>query len=210
MSTSEKTYHHGDLRPALIDAAIQVLESGEPFSLRAVARRAGVSPAAPYRHFADREALDSAVAVEGFHDLRADLAAALDSAPASSSAADVIAELGIAYVAFAMRRPAVFRLMFGNECDDANAERVTASAELHTVLNEAVERLFPGADVPSLSTALWSLAHGLAFLHLDGKLRPEPADAVSARVHTVVGAILAVPLRPASPQLVDTTTGEIS
>ncbi|WAA65582.1 TetR/AcrR family transcriptional regulator [Microbacterium oxydans] len=200
MSTSEKTYHHGDLRAALLDAAIQALEAGEPFSLRAVARRAGVSPAAPYRHFADREALDSAVAVAGFTDLRTDLSAALARTAASSeSVTDVIADLGIAYVGFAVRRPAVFRLMFGNGCDEADSDRVKASAELHALLSEAIERLLPEADVPNLSTALWSLAHGLAFLHLDGKLRPESADAVAARVRSAVAAIFAVSIRPASP-----------
>lgn len=192
MSTSEKRYHHGALRAALLTAAIESLEAGEAFSLRAVARRAGVSPTAPYRHFADRQAVESAVAVEGFRDLRAELSAALDDATESSPAADVIAALGIAYVAFALRRPAVFRVMFGNECDEADSERVRASEKLHDVLNGVIERLFPADDVSNLSTALWSMAHGLAFLHLDGKLRPEPADEVADRVRSSVTAIFAL------------------
>lgn len=192
MSTSEKSYHHGDLRVALLAAAIESLEAGEAFSMRAVARRAGVSPTAPYRHFADREALDSAVAVEGFKDLRADLGRALTALPASSAPVEVIAELGVTYVAFALRRPAVFRLMFGNECDEANSERVQASQTLHQVLNQAIEQLFPRADLQSLSTALWSMAHGLAFLHLDGKFRPEPAEEVAARVRSSAAAIFAI------------------
>lgn len=192
MSTSEKAYHHGDLRAALLKAAIESLEAGEAFSMRAVARRAGVSPTAPYRHFADREALDSAVAVEGFKDLRKDLGAALADISESSAAADVIAALGTAYVTFALRRPAVFRLMFGHECDEADSERVQASGQLHEVLNGVVERLFLTADVPNLSMALWSMAHGLAFLHLDGKLRPEPVDAVAGRVRSSVAAIFAI------------------
>ena len=192
MSTSEKSYHHGDLRAALLVAAIESLEGGETFSMRAVARRAGVSPAAPYRHFADREALASAVAVEGFKDLRADLGSALAGVPAASPASEAITALGLAYVSFALRRPAVFRLMFGNECDEASSERVQASGALHEVLNQTVARLFPGTDVPNLSTALWSMAHGLACLHLDGKLRPEPADEVADRVSSSVAAVFAM------------------
>ena len=210
VSTSEKTYHHGDLRAALLDAAIQALEAGEPFSLRAVARRAGVSPAAPYRHFADREALDSAVAVEGFKDLQADLAAALDRVPAASPAPAVITQLGIAYVTFALRRPAVFRLMFGNECDESDSDRVRASHGLHAVLNDVIEALFPGADAPSLSTALWSMAHGLAFLHLDGKFRPEPAEAVAERVRSSVAAIFAISTHAAPPSAADSIPGRLA
>jgi AcrR family transcriptional regulator len=192
VSTSEKGYHHGDLRAALLAASVELLESGEPFSMRAVARRAGVSQTAPYRHFADRSALDNAVAVAGFEDLASDLAAALDATPAATAPIDVLGGLGVAYVLFALRRPAEFRIMFGNECDDADAERVLASEKLQAVLDEVLARLFPDADIPSLSTALWAMAHGLAFLHLDGKLRPEPLDEVEARVRAAVGAVLAV------------------
>ncbi|MDP5228658.1 MULTISPECIES: TetR/AcrR family transcriptional regulator [Arthrobacter] len=193
MSTSSTSYHHGDLRTALLVAATESLEAGEPFSLRAIARRAGVSATAPYRHFADREALESALAVDGFHDLRAELTAALAEAPDVTRPADVVTALGVAYVGFALRRPAVFRLMFGQECDAEDSERVLASGGLHEVLNDAVGRMFPDADAAALSTALWSLAHGLAFLHLDGKFRPEPADDVAARVRAAVTAIFALP-----------------
>lgn len=187
MSTSTRPYHHGDLRAALVAAAVESLEAGEPFSLRAVARRAGVSPTAPYRHFADREALDNAVAVEGFRDLSADLEAASAKLPEAAAPQEVIAALGVAYVAFALRRPAVFRLMFGNECDEADSERVQAAGQLHGMLNQVFERLFPGNS--SLSVALWSMAHGLAFLHLDGKLRPQSNNAVAERVQSAVAAI---------------------
>ncbi|MFF1831777.1 TetR/AcrR family transcriptional regulator [Paenarthrobacter sp. NPDC058040] len=190
MSTSVKPYHHGDLRAALVAAAVESLEAGEAFSLRAVARRAGVSPTAPYRHFADREALDNAVAVEGFRDLLSDLEASLAELPEAATPQEVIAALGVAYVAFALRRPAVFRLMFGNECDEEDSERVQAAGQLHGMLNQTFERLFPGNV--SLSVALWSMAHGLAFLHLDGKLRPQSSDDVEARVKLAVAAIFAL------------------
>jgi AcrR family transcriptional regulator len=167
-----------------------MLEAGEPYSMRAVARRAEVSPTAPYRHFADRSALDSAVAVEGFKDLRACLAAALKSVPEGTDPTAVLSELGVAYVAFALRRPALFRLMFGNECDDSDSERVQASQAMHALLAEVLTRLYPGQVVPGLATGLWGLAHGLAFLHLDGKYRPTPAEEVASRVRAAVAAVL--------------------
>jgi AcrR family transcriptional regulator len=159
--------------------------------MRAVARRAGVSQTAPYRHFADRAALDGAVAVAGFQALTADLADALEAMPPGSTPEEVLGELGVTYVHFALRRQAEFRIMFGNECDTVDAERVLASQALHAVLYDVLAEMFPSADVPSLSTALWAMAHGLAFLHLDGKLRPEHLDEVDARVRAAVAAVLA-------------------
>ncbi|MGB4779815.1 TetR/AcrR family transcriptional regulator [Microbacterium sp.] len=209
MSTSPRAYHHGDLRAALLAAAIDSLETGGDFSLRAVARRAGVSAAAPYRHFADREALESAVAVEGLHDLRAALREAVDAVgtDAGVDTDDAVGELqalAVAYVSFALRRPAVFRLMFGRECDTEDTLRVEAAQQVRDLLNGTVTRLFPEADADDaasaqatpLATALWGLAHGLAFLHVDGKLPPHPAAEVDRRVRDAVAAVLTVP-RPA-------------
>src|SRR4030088_2135412 len=108
--SSKATYHHGDLRAALVLAAMELLEeSGETeLSLRAVARRAGVSPAAPYRHYADREALVSAVAAGGYRELAERWAAA----PPAPSTPGQLPSVAIAYVHFALDRPALFRLMF--------------------------------------------------------------------------------------------------
>lgn len=157
--------------------------------MRAVARRAGVSPAAPYRHFADRDALEAALAVAAFDDLRADLERA--SSAASGSVVDTVQALGVAYVDFALRRPAIFRLMFGNACDPADAQRVQAAGALHEVLDDVLSRHLPQKG-EGLSTALWAMAHGLAFLHLDGKLRPEPPADVERRVRASVAAIFAL------------------
>jgi len=186
VSTSESGgYHHGDLRAALLTTAMQMLENGEAFSLRAVARNAGVSPTAPYRHFADRDALESALAAEGFRDLLAELS---DGRDHPSSPAE-LAELGVAYVAFALRRPALFRLMFGKACDDADDERVKAADALHELLAAALADIRPGADSPMLATAGWSLAHGLACLHLDGKLTADSPEEVAGRVRGAFRAI---------------------
>ncbi len=186
MSTSAReAYHHGDLRSALLDAATEMLEAGEPFSLRAVARRAEVSQTAPYRHFADREALESALAVRGFRDLKNGLS--IDGTPATSE--EQLVEFAVGYVSFALDHPALFKLMFGQECDDRNDDRVLASGELHALLADSLREVFPGADYDALATALWALTHGLAFLHLDGKLATDTPDAVSSRVRDSLSAL---------------------
>jgi AcrR family transcriptional regulator len=100
-TTARSTYHHGDLRAALVAAGLAMLEAGESFSLRALARQAGVSPTAPYRHFPDRDALESALAVRGLQDLMVALASN-GQTPATS---EEVAELGVRYVRFALARP---------------------------------------------------------------------------------------------------------
>lgn len=188
MSTARDTYHHGDLRTALIDAALEMLEAGEAFSLRAVARRAEVSQTAPYRHFADREALESALAVRGFRDLRHDLAPSGDL-PATE---DELIEFAVTYVRFALRRPALFRLMFGQECDDSNDERVVAAGALQGLVADALTQIYPDADHQTLAQAVWALAHGLAFLHLDGKFSAATDDEVAERVRAAFFGIRAL------------------
>jgi AcrR family transcriptional regulator len=183
------TYHHGDLRTALVRAAIELLEeSGETeLSLRAVARRAGVSPAAPYRHYADREALVSAVAAVGYRELAERLAAAHPS----PSTPEQLASVAIAYVQFALERPALFRIMFGEPCDRDNDERVAATAAVSQYVRAIVERTFPQADTGALATAVWALVHGLAFLHLDGKLDASTPSIVAERITASIDALLA-------------------
>jgi AcrR family transcriptional regulator len=188
MSTPKATYHHGDLRAALVRAAMELLEEGgeSALSLRAVARRAGVSPAAPYRHYADREALVSAVAAVGYRELAERLAAAHPS----PSTPDQLASVAIAYVQFALDRPALFRIMFGEPCDRDNDERVAATAAVSQYVRAIVERSFPQADADALATAIWALVHGLAFLHLDGKLDAPTPSVVADRVTVAVQALL--------------------
>jgi AcrR family transcriptional regulator len=188
MSQSKAPYHHGDLRSALVRAAMELLEeSGETaLSLRAVARRAGVSPAAPYRHYADREALVSAVAALGYRELAERLA----SAHPSPSTAEQLASVAIAYVQFALERPALFRIMFGEPCDRDNDERVAATAAVSAYVRSIAQRTFPQADAEALSTAIWALVHGLAFLYLDGKLDTPTSSAVADRISATVQALL--------------------
>src|SRR6201993_4079858 len=189
MSTSKATYHHGDLRVALVQAALELLEErGETeLSLRAVARRAGVSAAAPYRHYADREALISAVAAVGYREL----AERLVAAHPSPSTPEQLASVAIAYVQFALERPALFRIMFGEPCDRDNDERVAATAAVSLYVRGIVERSFPQADAEAMGTGIWELVHGLPFLYLDGKLDASRPTAVAARVRTTIEALLA-------------------
>jgi AcrR family transcriptional regulator len=188
MPSTKATYHHGDLRAACLSAAMELLEeSGETaLSLRAVARRAGVSPAAPYRHYADREALVSAVAALGYRELAQRLAAAHPS----PSTPEQLTSVAVAYVQFALERPALFRIMFGEPCDRDNHERTAATAAVTLYLREIVARVFPDTDAEAMATATWALVHGLAFLHLDGKLDASTPSAVVDRVTAAIHALL--------------------
>ncbi|MFF7755200.1 TetR/AcrR family transcriptional regulator [Streptomyces sp. NPDC007971] len=189
MPRSNASYHHGDLRAACLRAARELLEQdgGAALSLRAVARRAGVSPTAPYRHFADRDALVSAVAAEGYRELAQKLLAA-HPAPASP---DDMALVAVAYVAFALEHPALFRAMFSEPCDPGSDERVAATAAISGYVDSLARRAFPGVTSDALPTAVWALVHGLAVLHLDGKLDASSPDAVADRVGAAVRALLA-------------------
>ncbi|MEV7025818.1 TetR/AcrR family transcriptional regulator [Kitasatospora sp. NPDC093558] len=182
------SYHHGDLRTACLRAARDLLEEdgSAALSLRAVARRAGVSATAPYRHFADRDALVSAVAAQGYRELAGHLAAAH---PAPRAAED-LAAVAAAYVHFAIDRPALFRVMFAEPCDPSNAERAAATTAMWEYVGGIVHAAFPGTDPEAMSTGVWALVHGLAFLHLDGKLDAADPAAVDDRVRAVVRTLV--------------------
>src|ERR1700694_5912759 len=155
MPPANATHHHGERRAACLSAALELLEEGgaTALSLRAVARRAGVSSAAPYRHSPDRDALVSAVAAVGYRELAERLAAAH---PAPSTP-EQLASVAIAYVQFALERPALFPTMFGEPCDRDDPERVAASAAVSLYVRDIVGRSFPQADAEALATATWAL-----------------------------------------------------
>ncbi|MFD0039892.1 TetR/AcrR family transcriptional regulator [Streptomyces anulatus] len=181
------TYHHGDLRAACLRAARELLEEdgSAGLSLRAVARRAGVSATAPYRHYADREALVSAVAAEGYRELAGSLA----QAHPAPSTPDELAAVAVAYVQFALEHPALFRAMFAEPCDPTSAERVAATEAISQYVRTIVGATFPGMDADALSTTVWALVHGLAFLHLDGKLDASSPTTVATQVTSAVHAL---------------------
>lgn len=195
MAPLNTPYHHGDLPAALVRAAIELLEENgaAELSLRATARRAGVSTAAPYRHFADRDALLSAVAAVGYRDLAADLVAA-NAAPTT---AEDFAAIAIAYIQFALNRPGLFRAMFAEPCDPTSPERVAATTAIHEYVRSIVRQAFPDSDDEALATALWAMVHGLAFLYLHGKFDPGVDGELADRVRAAVRSILE--LHPPTP-----------
>jgi AcrR family transcriptional regulator len=191
-------YHHGDLPRALVSAAHGLIESGgyARLTLRETARAAGVSVAAPYRHFADREALLAAVLASGF----LELARRTDEARrAETDAMAALVAVGLAYVKFAADHPAIYRLMFGPECDKAaHPDLMAAGHQALSVLIDAVAAckaagLIGDADVPQVALAGWSLSHGLASLHADGILAaslPQDLNATArALMHMLVDGV---------------------
>ena len=157
----DRGYHHGDLRNGLLQAARAILEeeSLSALTLRAVARKAGVSHAAPYRHFSSHEALLVELSTEGFDELRA---AVGDAAKAQGSEADKIATIGAAYMRFVAQRPALARLMFGGQLPNRDQfpsleQKADAiGAEIGAALHDT-----------ALGLAVWSAIHGLAMLVLE-------------------------------------------
>ncbi len=178
VSTS-KSYHHGDLRSALVAAGLKALESrGEAeLSLRALAREVGVSPTAVYRHFPDKRALLQALADEGLRRLGAAQRTALDAAGGGAAG---FAATGRAYVHSALADPALFRLAFshGGLIDDP----LSGDDQPSRLLRENALALADGDAERARTIALqgWASAHGLAMLILDGRLPPDDAiiDAV--------------------------------
>ncbi|MFF8773541.1 TetR/AcrR family transcriptional regulator [Kitasatospora sp. NPDC015120] len=197
MAQASASYHHGDLRAACVRAARELLEEdgSAGLSLRAVARRAGVSATAPYRHYADRDALVSAVAAEGYAELAAHLAAAHPSPRTPGDLADI----AVAYVRFALDRPAMFRVMFAEPCDPTNEERAAATAAIRAYVHDIVRGVFPDSEPEALSTAVWAVVHGLAFLHLDGKLDASAPDVVAGQVRAAVRALFGAAPAGAAP-----------
>jgi AcrR family transcriptional regulator len=150
MSTSS-SYHHGDLRQAVLQEAGELIEKEgvDALSLREVARRAGVSHNAPYRHFPDRDSLLAALVEEGFRML----GEALEQRPRR--------EMGEAYVEFALAHPARFRLMFGGRVKLERRDRRAYEALVKSFADL-------GEDAQYAAAAAWSLVHGLSHLILDG------------------------------------------
>ncbi|MEU7292434.1 TetR/AcrR family transcriptional regulator [Streptomyces exfoliatus] len=166
--TSRSTYHHGDLRQAVLDAALDVIAADGPgaLSLRDLARRAGVSHAAPAHHFKDRTGLLTALAAQGYGLLAEALATAPD-----------LRERGVRYVRFAVEHPAHFQVMFQPEllrADDPDliAAKERASAELRA----GVAGLRELPDARTAGIAAWSLAHGFATLLLTHNVRDALGD----------------------------------
>jgi AcrR family transcriptional regulator len=194
-------YHHGDLRATLLRVGLElVAERGiTGFTLREVARRAGVSHAAPYHHFTDRGALVSAIVAESY----TALAAALEDAAAQAGddPLERIQAMGEAYVGFALASPDRYRLMFRSELagDPFGAESVNqAGAAAFAALVNGVEdahragRFADGMDVGTVAAACWATVHGVSSLLLDGALgiRPDQSDRAQQLARRLIGITL--------------------
>jgi AcrR family transcriptional regulator len=180
-SRPSRPYHHGDLRRCLVDAAVALVAEDQDwtFSLREVARRAGVSHNAPYNHFADKRDLLAEVAAAGFDALRREL---LVVAQGIEDAQRALVMGAVVYVNFGIKNPAHYRLMFGSVLAPTLAERperlAVAGANAKAVLEEIIHRgarqgvFFPSPkNKEQLSIAVisaWSAVHGLTMLAIDG------------------------------------------
>jgi len=190
-------YHHGDLRQALIDSAIVILEEEgfKALSLRAVARKAGVSQAAPYNHFEDKNEMLAAIAAKGFEEMAAAQQLALQQSDEGKSK---LIALGKGYVSYGLEHPALLRLMFGPEfaATGQYPQLSKVSNRGYQQLIDAVEEhiTMEAGDHPPTkvgAAAAWAMVHGLTTLMIEGRIdpdlkEPEKRDAFIEQVITVL------------------------
>ena len=163
------TYHHGDLKRALTQAALGLVKEKGPkgFTLREVARRAGVSAAAPYRHFADKAELLATVATQGFIQFHETLRAA---GAAAADPSERVIDMGRAYVRWAVTHPDYYEAMFGSETNKSDhPDLLTAGSRAFDDLLDAITRcqeanMLPDGDPREIAGPTWSLLHGIASL----------------------------------------------
>jgi len=199
--TAKSAYHHGDLRAQLIAAVRDLVETHGPdgFSVSEAARRAGVSSAAPYKHFRDRHEILRGVVSEAMDRLFAAMKAGAAAHPVGSL--EAVAAIGQAYVDFARAEPGVFRLVFGLTDGHQNAPELLAKGEgCFGVLIEAVAACLDlppdDPEVERRAYMLWSFVHGHSFLHIDMKTQVATAEIDDrAYLMDVSRAILAGPMR---------------
>jgi AcrR family transcriptional regulator len=201
-----RAYHHGNLRRALLDEALATIRSEgvNGLTLREIGARLGVSRTALYRHFADKRALLTAVATEGFRALRQQLVKAWEEGGGGRAAFQA---MGVAYIRFAVANPSHYRVMFGSFVDPEGRDSELAAEAggafqalvdaLSALQHEAIMR---GDDTVLMARFVWSVVHGLAMLFIDGQLR-EPAGIEELMPYALerlqTGIEAATTLRPA-------------
>lgn len=204
---AKSSYHHGDLKNALIQAGLAVLaeDGAEGLSLRKVASRAGVSHSAPYAHFTDKQALIAAISTEGFRRLQDALDAA--GAAAGNDPAERLVEVAWAYARFAMENRDWFKVMFSGLLENQRAypDFVAVSHENFARFEQQVAEyqragvVRPGpTDVTALS--VWSLVHGFVSLLLEQQISSAILDRVAVKdlLRETLNHITLVDLRPAN------------
>lgn len=201
MSLDKPRYHHGDLAAALVAAAIEMVaaEGAGALSLREAAKRAGVSAAAVYRHFPDKDGLMAAVAAEGFARLNAAFAVAVQG----GAPVDCFRALGVAYAVFAESHSGLFRVMFGagRPASERDTRLAAESQRAFRFLLDAVAACCPAgtgaAAIMAAAVAAWSLVHGYAQLRLDRQLDEVPLDIQAVLDGLPLIVSRTEPLRPA-------------
>lgn len=198
-----KPYHHGDLRRAIIDTALDLLQEqkGWQFTLREVARRAEVSHSAPYRHFPDKTALLHELALIGFDRLRDALAAVL--VPASDAPAHLIA-LAYAHLSFGTRNPDLYRLMFNTDAGEPTDIHLDPRTQepfrlVIGVLEQGQrEGTIRRRSALGQATACWAHLHGLTMLAIDGRLVPAKVGdhAIEDALTTLLDGLMSADARP--------------
>ncbi|MCV9963214.1 TetR/AcrR family transcriptional regulator [Pararhizobium sp. BT-229] len=195
-TTEQRPYHHGDLHRAIVVAALDVLSESQSteFSLRELARRAGVSHNAPYKHFADKRDLLAAVSAVGFELLAQQMT---DAMKHLDSPRERLAAMARAYVRGGVNNPALYRLMFGGYLSGQDSGRpaieITAAEDMKALLVDAISDgalgpIIPNtaANLPSVNGAIlifWSQMHGLTLLLVDRLVGPsEKAEELSESV----------------------------
>lgn len=174
VNIEKKPYHHGDLRQSLISEGLRMLgeREADSLSLREIARSVGVSATSVYRHFPDKEALMTALALEGLAQLGAAQRAASEAVGGGTAG---FKETGRAYVRFALANPALFRLIFASPALSQGKVQGDINSEAHSLLqaNAAAAAARGGGEQAVHAVQAWALVHGLAMLLLDGQV---PAD----------------------------------
>ena len=192
----ESGYHHGDLQEALIAATEAILaeDGAEGFTLREAARRAGVSPAAPSHHFGNAPGLLTEVAIRGYDELGAALRQA---AAKEGSERQRLRAQGLAYVAFALKYPGRFNMMFSNKRLNAYDERLRKAVKAaHREFELMVGQLIAhDADASPkrariVATVAWSTVHGYAKLALEGKFGPVDTEAGRREIMATLRPVL--------------------
>jgi AcrR family transcriptional regulator len=176
VNIEKRPYHHGDLRSALIAEGLRLLaiRDAESLSLREVARGVGVSATAVYRHFPDKEALMTALALEGLAQIGAAQQAAANEAGGGEAG---FAATGRAYVRFALANPALFRLIFASPALGSLKADHQLESQAGDLLaaNAASAAARLGGEAQVHAVQAWALVHGLAMLMLDGQIAPDDA-----------------------------------
>lgn len=173
---AERGYHHGDLYNALLAATTQLVRErgARGFSVSEVARRVGVSPSAPYRHFPDRESMLAAAALTGFIELEDRLV----QLPTRQSFSETAALIATEYLAFAREDPARFEVMFGHGIDKTqHSDLLRQTYQVQDRFEAILSRHIAKDHTPRRAAELWSIAHGVATLAIGGNVRHVLPDA---------------------------------